>query len=261
MFKQRFDSPPIPSNRVEQRQTLCRMNAAYVWTYEEAPVRPALQRAKKESLVRDNRSSQRSADLVLQTERRRPNELLVEIAARIQMIVVVKNESRTVQPIRSAPGDHIDHPSRSAAILCCKLIRDDPELSNNIGIVNALGQAGQDVEIAVLAVDHEIGRTDSHSVDRNGNAAFRVQLGVLTTLQLCHASHRQRQVDNASVRGQRQFRDSARVEVNSDFGVRAVDGRSVRNNFDLGGNTSYLQANPQICDLVQPHDYRPLDVP
>ena len=39
MFKQRFDSRPIPSNRIEQRQTLCRRNAAYVWTDEEAPVR------------------------------------------------------------------------------------------------------------------------------------------------------------------------------------------------------------------------------
>src|SRR5262245_59450296 len=120
MLEQSLDGRSIAGNRVKQSQTLFCRNAEYASATKEPPVCPALKRAEEKSLVTDNRSTQRSAELVLEAERGRRDKALVEIAARIQMVVVVKNKNRTVQPIRSTAGDHVDHPTGGAAIFCRK---------------------------------------------------------------------------------------------------------------------------------------------
>src|SRR6266852_5182983 len=107
-------------------------------------VGPTLHRPEKERTVSPDRSSHGPANLVLNPEgcptaatgKRTAKPLirhsgtLVQIAARVQRIVVVEPECRTMEVIRPAFGDQVHHRSRRLAVFGRELVRDQSEFLN-----------------------------------------------------------------------------------------------------------------------------------
>ena len=122
-------------------------------------------RTKEERAVLDDRTADRTADLIFDAERCLSERFLIKIARGIQSIVVVKPESRTVEVVTAALGHNVhDRPCR-APVLGCELVRDQPDLLNDVGIVDRLRAARHAGFIGVLAVDHEIVRPKTRTID------------------------------------------------------------------------------------------------
>src|SRR5687767_11960473 len=83
---------------------------------------------------------------------------LVEVAARVQLVIVVEDKGRTVKIITSGFTDKIDDRSRIPAIFSEKLVGHDSGFLNGIRIVQRYLASRNTWVVDVLTVDHKVVR-------------------------------------------------------------------------------------------------------
>ena len=114
--------------------------------------------------------------------------------------------------VRAALGHRIEDGAAVAPIFGRELIGDEPDLLNQVGIVERHGGAGLPEIVVVLAVDHEIIRTDAPTIGREADARGRLhpaaRKGLLSRAQLAHARRRERNVIDVTIGRQRQLGDA-----------------------------------------------------
>src|SRR5688572_1616458 len=81
---------------------------------------------------------------------------LVEVAARVQLVIVVEDKGRTVKIITSGFTDKINDRSRISAVFCEKLVGYYPGFLNGIRIVKRYLASRNAGIVDILAVDHEV---------------------------------------------------------------------------------------------------------
>ena len=192
MVEERLDRWASPCDGPEKRAALVRWNSTYADATAQSAVRPPLVRNKEERLVMDNGTAQRSPQLVLRAKRRRGEQLFVEVASRIQVIVVVEPERRSVKLIRSGFSNNVHDRSGSTAVLRRELIGNQSEFRYHIRIVDGLNLACLQHGITILAVQHEVVRAYAHPVYRD-RAASKTR-APLAGLKLADARRRKCEV-------------------------------------------------------------------
>jgi hypothetical protein len=202
----------------------------------ELPVRPALHRPEEEGAVSQDRAADGPAELPFFPERRFgrreavDQDALVEIVHRVQAVVVDVREGGAFERVRPVAGDHVHDGSGGAPEFRRELIRDQPELLNGIGVIELLLPAGDTRIVAVLAVDHEVVRAQSHAVRREVRPGR--ELG-LAAAKLTHPRRGQRDGKDVAAVHHRQLRDAGRVESHADLGVGRVEQRRVGPDLDV----------------------------
>src|SRR6516162_6679090 len=99
------------------------------------------------------------------------------------MVVVVKPECRAVELVSAGFGDDIDNGTSAESIFRSKLVRDEPELGDDIRIVQPLVDPGCRHKVDVLPINHEVVGPDAHAVHRKDDAGIRVKYGTLAGLK------------------------------------------------------------------------------
>ena len=130
--------------------------------------------------------------------------------------------------VRAALGDHIHDGARGAAVLRRELIGDQPELLDDVRIVDNLLAAGDAGVVGVLSINDEVVAARARAV--HGKVCARSK-GRVAAVELADARRGERKGEHvaeptsaadAARRVCRQVRNSLGVETHADFGIGSV---------------------------------------
>ena len=202
----------------------------------EPAVCPPLERAEEERPSTGHWTADGPAHLILHTVGRLGSAgPLVEIAARVQVVVVVEPERGSAEVVRAVLGDDIHHRARRAAVLRRKLVGDQPDLLDDVSVVNRLLATGDAGIVAVLTIDHDVVRPQPRAVRREVRFRRAGREAGLPAGQLADTRRRSRQREDVPTPHYRELGHALGVEADSNFGVGGIEQRRIRVDLDQFG--------------------------